>query len=99
MESPWRHTEVSQLAWRVYYPPHSHLYADDVIPPYLIWIIETADGQLYSVPAEVDGWHQRMLYKGRREDLVLVSPHERNTILHCVHANSALLTAHGHFYE
>lgn len=54
---------------RIYYPGHAHLYLGDKTPLYLNWIVEGADGKLYQVPAEMDGWAQRSVYSGPREQL------------------------------
>jgi hypothetical protein len=42
---------------------------------YLNWIVEGPDGNLYLVPAEVDGWAHRSSYSGPREALKPVEVH------------------------
>jgi hypothetical protein len=60
---------------RIYYPTHAHLYLGDKTPLYLNWIVEGTDGNLYQVPAEVDGWARRSTYSGPPEQLRPVEAH------------------------
>ncbi len=61
--------QKQQAGPRVFYPAHAHLYLGDKTPLYLNWIVEGSDGNLYQVPAEVEGWSHRSIYKGPREQL------------------------------
>jgi hypothetical protein len=42
---------------------------------YLNWIVEGPDGNLYQVPAEVDGWRHRSSYSGSTAELRPVEAH------------------------
>ena len=68
-------TQRQPTSPRVYYPTHAHLYLGDKTPLYLNWIVEGPDGNLYQVPAEVDGWAHRSSYSGPREALKPVEAH------------------------
>lgn len=65
----------------VYYPAHAHLYLGDATPLYLNWIVEDPDGNLYLVPAEIEGWSHRTPYNGPREQLKPVESKMRGAIL------------------
>ena len=60
-------------SFKVYYPEQADLYLNDSTPLYLSWIVKSADGALYIVPAEECGWLRRLKYDGPCEQLKPVS--------------------------
>ncbi|MDQ3928472.1 MAG: hypothetical protein M3328_04910 [Chloroflexota bacterium] len=82
--------QTTQVGPQVYYPVHAHLYLGDRTPLYLNWIVEGADGNLYLVPAETDGWSHRTTYSGPREQLKPVDGPMGRVILEmlCVEADA-----------
>ena len=72
-------------SFRVYYPEQADLYLDDSTPLYLSWIIKSADGSFFVVPAEECGWLRRRRYDGPCEQLKPVaSDREAQVILQMV---------------
>lgn len=74
----------------VYYPTHAHLYLGDATPLYLNWIVEDGDGNLYQVPAEMEGWSHRSPYSGPREQLKPVEPQMSGAILEVLQVDADL---------
>lgn len=72
---------------RVYYPTHAHLYLGDKTPLYLNWIVEGPDGNLYQVPAEVEGWAHRSSYNGPTEQLRPVEAHMGKALMEMLHVD------------
>ena len=95
-----RHARRSKAegSFRVYYPEQADLYLDDSTPLYLSWIVKSADGSFYIVPAEECGWLRRRRYDGPCEQLKPVaSNREAQVILQMVLDNTpstSMLMAH-----
>ena len=76
-------------SFRVYYPEQADLYLEDSTPLYLSWIVKSADGSFYIVPAEECGWLRRRQYEGPCEQLKPVSStQEAEAILQMVLDNT-----------
>jgi hypothetical protein len=58
---------------------------------YLNWIVEGDDGNLYLVPAELDGWLRRSIYNGPREQLKPVDGTMGRAIIEMLHVDADLL--------
>ncbi len=86
-QTPREGRQKQQVGPKVYYPVHAHLYLGDKTPLYLNWVVEGADGNLYQVPAEMDGWSHRCRYSGPREQLKPVDGPMARAIIEMLHVD------------